>query len=427
MATLYRQLKPRPGFSGERIAAHQRGRMHAAIIELVDRNGYDALTVAAIVEAAGVSKHTFYENFKDKNGCFLATYGLIVRHAARQVLIARSRADAPTAAVRAALLALAEDVAERPKEARFALVDGLDVPGEPKARWHATGLFALLITESLSELDASAALPSVLGRGIASGVGRIAHARLIEGREASLPDEAEGLAEWVLAFTGPLAAQVCSRQGTMRPPSPPSATERRASSAQPTIGDERAMILSAATRLAAEDGYDSLTVTRIRATAGISRRRFEDHFEGVRDCFLAALEQQTLSTLDEIKQAYIQAGSWAKGVHLAIVRTCDRLARDPTLVRLGFSEVLMPGAESLPWRTDFFSHLDSLLCAGAPVDQRPTALAAEASIGGLMSLLHHYSAAGQAQRLPAIADALSFLVLAPAIGADEAAAVISCD
>jgi AcrR family transcriptional regulator len=323
MATLYRQLKPRPGYSGERIAAHQRGRMHAAIVELVDGGRYDALTVAAIVEAAGVSKHTFYENFKDKEDCFLSTYDLIVRHAARQVLIARGQEDTPAAGIRAALLALAQDVAERPKEARFALVHGLDVPGEPKARWHATGLFAVLITESLSELDSCAVLPSVLGRGIASGVGRIAHARLIADREASLPDETEELSKWVLSFRGPLPAQVCSAQRPMRSLSPPSGTGRRGIGAKPTIGDERAMILSAATWLAAENGYDSLTVTRIRVTAGISRRRFEDHFEGVRDCFLAALEQQTRSALDEIKQAYFEAGGWARGVHLAIVRTCD--------------------------------------------------------------------------------------------------------
>ncbi len=423
MATLYRQLKPRPGYSGERIAAHQRGRMHAAIVELVDRGGYEALTVAALVEAAGVSKHTFYENFKDKEDCFLSTYGLIVRHAARQVLIARGREDTPAGGIRAALLTLAQDVAERPKEARFALVEGLDVPGEPKARWHAIGLFAVLIAESFSELDASASLPSVLGRGIASGVGRIAHARLIAGGEASLPEEAEELTKWVLSFSGPLPAQVCSGPRPMRSPSP----GHRPFGGEPTIGDERAMILSAATRLAAEDGYDSLTVTRIRATAGISRRRFEEHFEGVRDCFLAALEEQTRSALDEIKQAYLEADCWARGVHLAIVCTCARLARDPTLVRLGFSEVLMPGAESLPWRTGFFSHLDSLLRVGAPVDQRPTMVAAEASIGGLMSLLYHYSAAGQAQRLPAIAGALSYLVLAPAIGPEEAAAVIAAD
>lgn len=423
MATLYRQLKPRPGYSGERIAAHQRGRMHAAIIELVDRGGYDTLTVAAIVEAAGVSKHTFYENFKDKEDCFLSTYGLIARHAARQVLIARGHEDTPAAGIQAALLALAQNVAERPKEARFALVEGLDVPGEPKARWHATGLFAVLVTESLSELDASAAVPSVLGRGIASGVGRIAHARLIVGREASLPDETEELSKWVLSFRGPLPAQACSGAQPMRSRS----SGRRTSGAKAMIGDERAMILAAATRLAAEKGYDSLTVTRIRATAGISRRSFEEHFEGVRDCFLAALEEQTRSALDEIKQAYFEADGWARGVHLAIVRTCYRLARDPTLVRLGFSEVLMPGAESLQWRTGFFSHLDSLLCAGAPIDQRPTKLAAEASVGGLMSLLYLYSAAGRAHRLPAIADALSYLVLAPAIGPDEAAAVIADD
>lgn len=423
MATLYRQLKPRPGYSGERIAAHQRGRMHAAIIELIDRDGYDALTVGAIVEAAGVSKHTFYENFRDKEDCFLATYTLIVRQAARQILLARGREDAPEDRIQAALLALARSVAERPKEARFALVGGLEVPGEPKARGHATGLFAVFVAESLAEFDGSTALPSVLGKGIVSGVGRIAHARLIAGSERTLPDEIEELTRWVLSFKGSLPALVCARQSPRRAPSRRPGDGRWPGAPNPNIGDERAMILYATARLATEVGYGSLTVPRIRATAGISRRRFEDHFDGIRDCFLAVQLQQAQKALDEIKRAFARASDWARGVHLAIVSTCDRLARDPTLVQLGFSETL--GTESLQWRSGFLSDLDSLLYADAPVGQRPTTLTAEASIGGLMSLLHRYSAAGHAHRLPAIADALAYLVLAPAIGTKEAAAVIT--
>src|ERR1700755_3280476 len=73
----HRRLKPRPGQSGQDVAAHQRGRIHAATIELVAEAGYRDLTATGIARVAGVSKRTFYENFKDKETCFLATYDLI--------------------------------------------------------------------------------------------------------------------------------------------------------------------------------------------------------------------------------------------------------------------------------------------------------------------------------------------------------------
>src|SRR5207253_2083261 len=36
--------------------------------------GYPATTVADVVERAGVSRRTFYEQFADKEACFLAAY-----------------------------------------------------------------------------------------------------------------------------------------------------------------------------------------------------------------------------------------------------------------------------------------------------------------------------------------------------------------
>ena len=40
--------------------------------EVVAKNGYAATTVADVVAAAGVSRRTFYEQFPDKEACFLA-------------------------------------------------------------------------------------------------------------------------------------------------------------------------------------------------------------------------------------------------------------------------------------------------------------------------------------------------------------------
>lgn len=43
---------------------------------VVTEKGYAATTVADVVERAGVSRRTFYEQFEDKESCFLAAYDL---------------------------------------------------------------------------------------------------------------------------------------------------------------------------------------------------------------------------------------------------------------------------------------------------------------------------------------------------------------
>jgi AcrR family transcriptional regulator len=58
----------------EAVQASQRGRLLVAMAETVAAKGYVASTVADVVERAGVSRRTFYEQFPDKEACFLAAY-----------------------------------------------------------------------------------------------------------------------------------------------------------------------------------------------------------------------------------------------------------------------------------------------------------------------------------------------------------------
>jgi AcrR family transcriptional regulator len=55
----------------EAVQESQRGRLLLAIAQVVSENGYAAATVADIVERASVSRTTFYQQFPDKESCFL--------------------------------------------------------------------------------------------------------------------------------------------------------------------------------------------------------------------------------------------------------------------------------------------------------------------------------------------------------------------
>ena len=83
----------RHGLTPEAVAASQRGRILFAIAKAVAAKGYAGTTVADVVELAGVSRRTFYEQFPDKESCFLAAYDTGVEVILGQ--IRRAVAEAP--------------------------------------------------------------------------------------------------------------------------------------------------------------------------------------------------------------------------------------------------------------------------------------------------------------------------------------------
>lgn len=62
------------GHAPDTISASQRARLLYAVFHCVAIKGYNATTVADIVEIAEVSRSTFYGQFKDKEDCFIAAY-----------------------------------------------------------------------------------------------------------------------------------------------------------------------------------------------------------------------------------------------------------------------------------------------------------------------------------------------------------------
>jgi len=68
-----RHAAPRPV-----VRAAQRVRMLGAMVQAVAEKGYARVAVADVIERAGVSRKTFYEQFANKEDCFLAAYDATV-------------------------------------------------------------------------------------------------------------------------------------------------------------------------------------------------------------------------------------------------------------------------------------------------------------------------------------------------------------
>jgi AcrR family transcriptional regulator len=80
--------------SRAQVVASQRGRMLEAMARAVAEQGYAETSVADVLSRAGVSRETFYEQFHDKEDCFLVAYGACVDQLLETMTAA---AEAPTA------------------------------------------------------------------------------------------------------------------------------------------------------------------------------------------------------------------------------------------------------------------------------------------------------------------------------------------
>lgn len=388
------------------------------MVELVADRGYDAVTVAALTERARVSKRDFYKHFSGKEDCFLATYDAIVSHSLRGVLSAAAGKEEWRQALGRGFLAFARQVAGDPEAARLALVEVFAAGAVAVERMqHTNRLFEALVARTIAPTDESTRLPPLVVKGIVAGCGRVARARLLSGHPRQLMLDGGELMDWALSFCDEDVIRLRGL-GAAAVPLP-------AQAADPPLGDERAMILAATAKLAGQTGYATLTVPRVRAAAGVSKRSFDTHFDGVADCFLAMLETLSGRALAAAEPFYLSADDWASGVHRMISRLCQQLAGDPAFADLAFLEVFSPGPEAIQWRSEMISKLAEMLRRDAPPAQRPSLFAAEASVGAMWGVIHHFVASGRGARLPLAAPVLSYIALAPALGGAAAVAAIA--
>ena len=419
-APLYTKLKPRPNGPGrERVTRHQRARLHGATVEAVAAKGYPALTVSRLVALAGISRRTFYEHFADREECFLASYDAIVAGAARRAGKAAcgegnrvGRRDG-VAGLERAFEALAREIAAEPKAAHLALVDVLAAGPAGLERMERTRVAAqrAIAQRVCGPEPRGASLPPAVLRGIAGGIWHVARRRLLEGRAQELPSLAGELLQWALDCGSPAGAELPTDAPTVA----------SIASAHGAGGhDPHRLILRTAAELAAREGYEQVSVGRVAHEAGVPEALVVERYGSGEECFLAALELLTAEALAGALRDAQSAPDWPTGVQRAIATLMRRAAHDRAFARIAFVEVLAAGPAGLERGEGLLRSLAELLLRYSPRAQRPSPLAAEAAVGAIWEIIHHHVAQRTVQQLPGLAGCAAYMVLAPAIGAEEA-------
>lgn len=197
-----RQLpKGRHGLSREFIVHNQRERMLDAMANVVAAKGYAATRVADVTEYAGVSRKTFYEQFTDKEDCFLAAFdaiaGLMMEKLTRGLAEAEDTWEAKVHALLGEFLAFC---AAEPAFARMCIVEvlssgpaGLERRDEAMARF-----FPIIDQLPREELGSPPWLSPVTPSYLVGGIYEVVYAAIRRGEVETLPDLEDELTSLVL-------------------------------------------------------------------------------------------------------------------------------------------------------------------------------------------------------------------------------------
>lgn len=106
------------------VTARQRARMLRAMAEVVTERGYVDTPVAAVIERAGVSRETFYQQFDSKQDCFVAALEETIGRLATQLAAVLDRATgSPHERYAALLRSYLDTVQAQPATARLFLIE----------------------------------------------------------------------------------------------------------------------------------------------------------------------------------------------------------------------------------------------------------------------------------------------------------------
>jgi AcrR family transcriptional regulator len=395
----------------EEVARHQRTRLYGGMIESVYEHGYAGTTVAQVIALAGVSRRAFYEQFANKEECFLATHDIIVARARKVAMDAWARERGWANRLHGACKALFDDIASSPKGPRLVLVDSLGVGPQARARMVLAGsTFERLVAIGFHAAPDKVELSPLTTRAIVGGIRYVAFTRVNAQREQELYTLTDEVLDWVESYRSPIAARLAVN-GLSYPPA-----VALTSAAFLDGTDRRSRVLSSVIHLTLDTGYSELTDPQIAQFAGVSTEAFHKCFPSKTDCFLTVLDEFAGEALDAVKGAMETAGTWPLAVRMAVSTLIERFVANEALSRLAFIDIFEVGPRIVGRMARSVEDFISLLTEAGPEARRGPAVTNEALTGAIWGIVSGYVGNGRLRNLPCLVDQITFIVLAPYIG-----------
>jgi AcrR family transcriptional regulator len=464
IAPLYQRLPRGPHHLGPtEVRRHQRLRIYGGMVEAVATSGYAGTSVKQVIGLAGVSRRSFYEQFANKQECFLATFDLIAARGFKRVKDAYlSTGGELEQRIRAAVEEFTDEIESNAKGAGLAIVEAQTAGPAGLARLRrATITFERMLASSYAHAPDVGPLPAPIVRGIVGGMHEATSVHLRAGHAQEIPELSEELVGWTLLFHTPaigrLSERLAARASSVacahgqRPrgmnghwsgegsalnawmppglravsptPALASGVAHRHGTVRMSDDELRERLRASVLNLAVVDDYHELSAPQIAEEAGVPIESFFELFTSKEECFLAAFDNLGDELLQLAADPSLVSGDWPRAVRRVVGELLTRLADRPLYAQIIAAEAPSACPEAMQRDCELAYDIATLLTEGAPEPAR-NKLAVEGVAGAIWHTIRCQVANGQIHLLPALSDYLAYIVLTPFIGADAAAEVV---
>lgn len=179
-------------------------------------------------------------------------------------------------------------------------------------------------------------------------------------------------------------------------------------------------------------GPSAVTVARVIARSGVSRRAFYSLFADIEACFLAAFEAGAEQLRARARAAYADEPNWREGIRAALAAMLRYLEEEPLLARLCVVHASGAGPRVLERRARVIAEASRAVDLGRTqrvASREPPPIVAEGVVGAVLAVLYNRlagsdAAGGEVTSAPALIDLhgqLASIVVLPYLGAGTAA------
>lgn len=442
-----------PEFTEQR----QRERLCSALVRAISDHGYEAITVARVAELSGYSKETFHRHYEDLADLFCDACSHTLQESRSATVTAWLTVHGWSERLRRSCQALLRHVEDHPAATRAVLVASLG--GGPEIADHVRETIAFherALVMAFQLHPQGFATSRLTPRALTGGMRHVIYLRMCEGRERQIATHADDLHEWIECHRSTAAARLPLMQhppqpahrtaarlldglapeplGLATPPTtpptiPPTIPPTVPLTTPPTVptavdATESDRVMGIVAQLMLQEGLDALDDATVARFAGISAKRFAEDYGGLERCATVHLDR-CLERVDAALAAGAARGrDWPESVRLSIVECLRCLDSDRPLARLVLLRLtLVPSVAELR-HAALAQRIVSRVLEHSPPPRAGRGFVAEALVGVVGDLLTWVVASGMFARLPALANHISFFLLAPYLGGEAAAEAV---
>jgi len=162
------------------VTSPKRERILEGMLQSVGSSGYDATSVRTVLDSTGLYRQAFYDNFADKDACYLEAFDFGVAQLEATVLAAAASQKTWQGKLRAGLGALLEALDGDPDVGRALIVE-VHAAGPQALERRTAVMDRVTAFVDLARAGEVESPPPIAPEGIVAGIHAVVHARLATG------------------------------------------------------------------------------------------------------------------------------------------------------------------------------------------------------------------------------------------------------